>query len=299
MSGTSVLESFFCGGFGGICAVLVAHPLDTVKVRLQTMPVLKPGMPPLYLGPWHCIKKSTKDEGFFFVYKGMSAPLIAVTPLTAICFMSFEIGKKIFGPSDGSSLNNYQIFASGMFSGLCTAPLIAPGDRVKCLLQVQKSFSGPLDCVVQLYRKGGVSNIFRGLGATLIRDAPSTGVYFLTYDLIRRQINKESPELDIIGTMCAGGFAAIFCWLLAMPIDVVKSKIQISLEEKHKQGVAEVLKEILKTEGAFGFFRGGTLILTRAFLGGSICFLSFEFCKDCLNSYKKRQNDKKSEVFEH
>lgn len=27
------LEYFICGGFGGVCTVLVGHPLDTVKVN--------------------------------------------------------------------------------------------------------------------------------------------------------------------------------------------------------------------------------------------------------------------------
>lgn len=26
-------EYFVCGGFGGICTVVVGHPLDTIKVR--------------------------------------------------------------------------------------------------------------------------------------------------------------------------------------------------------------------------------------------------------------------------
>lgn len=36
MSDLNPFEYFLCGGFGGICTVLVGHPLDTVKVRLQT-----------------------------------------------------------------------------------------------------------------------------------------------------------------------------------------------------------------------------------------------------------------------
>lgn len=35
MSGDlSPFEYFVCGGFGGICTVLVGHPLDTVKVNI-------------------------------------------------------------------------------------------------------------------------------------------------------------------------------------------------------------------------------------------------------------------------
>lgn len=32
----SPIKYFISGGFGGICTVLVGHPFDTIKVRLQT-----------------------------------------------------------------------------------------------------------------------------------------------------------------------------------------------------------------------------------------------------------------------
>ncbi|KAJ1954998.1 carnitine transporter, partial [Dispira parvispora] len=32
----SALKSFLSGGFGGICLVAAGHPLDLIKVRLQT-----------------------------------------------------------------------------------------------------------------------------------------------------------------------------------------------------------------------------------------------------------------------
>lgn len=33
MGDLNPLEYFICGGFGGICTVIVGHPLDTIKVR--------------------------------------------------------------------------------------------------------------------------------------------------------------------------------------------------------------------------------------------------------------------------
>lgn len=36
------VKYFFAGGVGGVLTVLVGHPFDTVKVRLQTMSLDKP-----------------------------------------------------------------------------------------------------------------------------------------------------------------------------------------------------------------------------------------------------------------
>jgi solute carrier family 25 carnitine/acylcarnitine transporter 20/29 len=43
-----LVKSFVAGGAGGAALVLVGHPLDTVKVRIQTMPVPAAGTPPMY-----------------------------------------------------------------------------------------------------------------------------------------------------------------------------------------------------------------------------------------------------------
>lgn len=51
------LRSFFAGGVGGVCAVIVGHPFDLVKVRLQTA---EKGV---YAGAIDCVKKTIAREG--------------------------------------------------------------------------------------------------------------------------------------------------------------------------------------------------------------------------------------------
>ena len=75
------------GGFGGICAVLVGHPFDLVKVRLQTA---EKGV---YTGAMDVVKKSLARDGFRGLYRGVSAPLVGVTPMFAV---SFWVGSLLF-----------------------------------------------------------------------------------------------------------------------------------------------------------------------------------------------------------
>lgn len=70
------LRSFAAGGFGGVCAVVVGHPFDLVKVRLQTA---ESGA---YKGAIDVVKKSVARDGLRRgLYAGVSAPLIGVTPM--------------------------------------------------------------------------------------------------------------------------------------------------------------------------------------------------------------------------
>lgn len=72
----SSLRDFVAGGVGGICAVVVGHPFDLVKVRLQTA---EKGV---YSGAMDVVRKTVAREGpVRGLYAGVSAPLVGVTPM--------------------------------------------------------------------------------------------------------------------------------------------------------------------------------------------------------------------------
>ena len=67
----------------------------------------------------------------------MAAPLMGVTPMFAVCFLGFGIGKKLQQKSPDDKLSAIQLFNAGMLSGVFTTAIMTPGERIKCLLQVQ------------------------------------------------------------------------------------------------------------------------------------------------------------------
>lgn len=146
------------------------------------MPIPNPGEKPLYLGTLDCFKTTIRNEGFKGLYKGMGAPLVGVAPIFAISFMGYGVGKQIFSPTTGENYSYGQYFAAGAFSGIFTTIIMAPGERIKCLLQIQegstrpKLYNGPVDCIKKLYKEGGIRSIYRGAGATLLR-----GIEFIVY----------------------------------------------------------------------------------------------------------------------
>lgn len=73
---SSQLRSFAAGGFGGVCAVVVGHPFDLVKVRLQTADK------GVYSSAIDVVRKSVARDGLKRgLYAGVSAPLVGVTPM--------------------------------------------------------------------------------------------------------------------------------------------------------------------------------------------------------------------------
>uniref|UniRef100_A0A0K8TMR1 Putative mitochondrial carrier protein n=1 Tax=Tabanus bromius TaxID=304241 RepID=A0A0K8TMR1_TABBR len=289
---TSPVKYFLSGGFGGVCTVLTGHPLDTIKVRLQTMPIPAQGVEPLYRGTFDCAAKTVKNEGFRGLYKGMSAPLTGVAPIFAISFFGFGLGKRIQQYGNDDKLTYEQLFFAGAFSGVFTTSIMAPGERIKCLLQIQqgaatKKYDGMVDCAKKLYKEGGLRSIYKGTCATLLRDVPASGMYFLTYEYIKdKAAERAGPEakLSLLATIFAGGMAGIANWAVGMPADVLKSRLQTAPEGTYKYGIRSVFKELMKNEGPLALYKGVTPVMLRAFPANAACFIGFELCMKVLDA---------------
>lgn len=121
-----------------MCLVFVGHPFDLVKVRLQTSSA--------YSGALDCVRQTLQREGVrcaadtcactrrsrVFVagpqmrgmYRGMSTPLVGVTPIFATCFWGYDLGKKLqvkaLGLQSDKELGLGQIALAGAFSAVPT-----------------------------------------------------------------------------------------------------------------------------------------------------------------------------------
>ncbi|NXX54518.1 MCAT protein, partial [Scopus umbretta] len=223
----SPVKNFFAGGFGGVCLVFVGHPLDTIKVRLQTQPKPQPGQPPLYSGTFDCFRKTLVGEVLSLCGTAYSSDTGVFLPSFPTCCV--VLGSLLF------PWGRYpQLFAAGMLSGVFTTVIMAPGERIKCLLQIQAAtgetkYSGSLDCAKQLYREAGIRGVYKGTVLTLMRDVPASGMYFMTYEWLKNSLTPEGKsvsDLSVPRILFAGGLAGIFNWAVAIPPDVLKSRFQ-------------------------------------------------------------------------
>ncbi|KAM7539966.1 hypothetical protein Aperf_G00000020875 [Anoplocephala perfoliata] len=276
-------KAFCAGGFGGMCTVITGHPFDTIKVRLQTMPFSEPGRIPMYRSAIDCVYKTVANEGIRGLYKGMLTPLLGSVPLFALCFLGYNIGKAVFA-RDINCISKPEVFCAGMLSGVFTTILMSPGERIKCLLQVQTNdvnpkYHGPVDVVKQLYREGGIRNIYKGSVITLLRDVPASGMYFLSYEWIKeifKRQNASKSDLNVLQTLFSGGMAGVFNWLVAIPPDVLKSRLQTASVGRYPLGIRSVFQDLMAKEGIFALYKGATPVLLRAFPANAACFLGYE-----------------------
>ncbi|KAL9629114.1 MAG: hypothetical protein Q9204_005462 [Flavoplaca sp. TL-2023a] len=292
----SGLRSFGAGGVGGVCAVLVGHPFDLVKVRLQTA---EKGV---YSGAIDVVRRTVAREGLVRgLYAGVSAPLVGVTPMFAVSFWGFDVGKSLVRTFSSSTYSQTpftigQISAAGFFSAIPMTLITAPFERVKVLLQIQgqknlapgekPKYSGGVDVVRQLYTEGGIRSVFRGSAMTLARDGPGSAAYFATYEYVKRRLTPKdeagnlSGELSLTAVMTAGGAAGVAMWIPVFPIDTVKSRLQSA---DGRPTIGGTISGLWRSGGLKAFFPGIGPAMARAVPANAATFLGVELAHKAFN----------------
>ena len=205
------------------------------------------------------------------------------------------MGKRIVQSADKThdGHGNYkftikQLCVAGGLSALPTTLIMAPSERLKCLLQIHpERYSGLFDCAGKVFAEGGIQSVFRGTGATLMRDVPGSIAWFGTYELLKKgfmkmqNIDPNSGALSPFTILCAGGFAGMACWGISIPADVLKSRYQTAPAGTYS-GILDVYRHLMKTEGVGGLFRGLRPAMIRAFPANAACFFGMEVSKNFL-----------------
>lgn len=324
--GHDTLGVNFCAGIAGGCAgVLAGHPLDTIKVRLQSITQVGPN--PEYRGGYHCFTRIIADEGVMGLYKGMASPLVGVAIINSLLFGVYGYSLNALGNPD--SINT--IFWAGAISGVVNGFFSCPMELIKIRLQNQhgenkvpkiqtkptfkssdvkylqseldfgkRSFSsaataevpyykGPLDCIKQIYSSKGIRGFFQGLNCTLLRETPSYAAYFATYEFLCEMMldnNTDNAEPSL-KMLFAGGVAGVICWIVTYPLDVIKTRLQSVEQEKtgKYKGTLDCFRQVIKTEGYSSLTKGLGATCVRAFPTNAATFYAVSWAKKVLSPF--------------
>lgn len=128
------------GTMAGIAQLLVGHPFDTVKVKLQSQMAEMSNHPPKYTGAFDAVKKIMASEGPKGLYRGLGAPLAAVALFNAVLFTArgqmeaFLLHNK---KQPYTTLSVRQQMVAGVGAGVAVSFVACPTELIKCRLQAQ------------------------------------------------------------------------------------------------------------------------------------------------------------------
>eukprot|EP01101_Sappina_pedata_P001127 TRINITY_DN11235_c0_g1_i1.p1 TRINITY_DN11235_c0_g1~~TRINITY_DN11235_c0_g1_i1.p1 ORF type:complete len:297 (+),score=130.56 TRINITY_DN11235_c0_g1_i1:111-1001(+) len=293
------IKDIVAGTVGGIAVCLVGHPLDTLKVRLQTQPSINP----IYSGTYDCLKKTIQWEGAGGLYKGVASPLIGQMFFNSAQFLSYGIAKNLVAGA-GNELTIGQYLLAGALTGFAVSFVESPIDLIKSQMQVQifaeKSgvasdikYTGVADCAKKIASTYGIRGIYQGIVPTIIRDIPAVSMYFGFYELSRLAFARRSPvangdvsKLSSAELLVSGGIGGTLYWAFTYPIDVIKSSIQGDHPDPSKRkysGFVDCAQKLNAEGGYKRFFRGAAPCLMRAFPANAACFFAYEKTRQYLN----------------
>ena len=107
------LIDYIAGVAGGVAVVLVGHPFDTTKTRLQTSPK------GYYASTFDCLRKTFQKEGVGGFYTGMTSPLLGQMFFRAASFSVFHSSVQLLLSTNSSKESNGRQSAPTVLQLLC------------------------------------------------------------------------------------------------------------------------------------------------------------------------------------
>ncbi|GAA5916375.1 hypothetical protein JCM8208_003415 [Rhodotorula glutinis] len=279
------LKGFAAGTASGVTKLIVGHPFDVVKVRMQCSP------PGTYAGPLACLMQTIRAEGPRALYKGATPPLIGWTISDSMLMGSLHQyrliiaraetgdwsgwrddgkGKSKEGESKSLQLSLPGHFLAGLLAGQTVCFVACPTEHLKARLQMQttgpKLYTGPIDCARQVVAAKGWLGLYHGFTGTLLFRS-WMGVMFLSYEVILRGFSKYAPDMQQgTANFLAGGLASNFFWTGAFAFDSVKNRYMTdSLTKPRYTTWRSCARAIYAEGGPKAFYRGFVPGILRAF----------------------------------
>ncbi|PWN23807.1 mitochondrial carrier [Microstroma glucosiphilum] len=244
-----------------------------------------------------------REEKFFGLFKGVTSPLLGVAAMNACIFGSYGLVLRYQGGSEaGGGATLGQIFLAGCASGVISSLLTTPIELIKIREQLDCSTKGAkpqtLTIIKQLWAKRRLAGLYRGLGATCLRDL-GYGPYFLCYEVFNRMLlslhdatpypSSQPPQLSNLELACSGALAGVLAWVSTFPIDCIKTRVQASNRIDGEAGwslgrgsVVAATKEIWREGGVRAFWRGVGATVMRAIPVNASLFVVYEATKEAL-----------------
>jgi len=247
MSWLDVAKDLNAGTIGGMAGIIAGHPLDTIKVQLQTSGQSGSSI----------LRRSLGSDGIRGLYRGLLSPILSNAPINAVIFGVQGQAVRVLKGSGDSPLTSSQHFLAGSAAGLVQVVFAAPSEHVKIQLQTgaMGSEHSSLKAARTILKRYGMRTLFKGWEICLLRDVPSFGAYFCCYEATKRFLTG---------------------WAVCMPLDVVKSCVQGQQLEGKQMSMMEIASTRMKQEGPAFFFKGFGTTMVRAFPVSAVTFLVYE-----------------------
>ncbi|XP_023948541.1 mitochondrial glycine transporter B isoform X2 [Bicyclus anynana] len=273
-----VFKAFLAGSFSGTFSTILFQPLDLVKTRLQNpghhvvaaVNRIQPGMITIFVN-------IVRQEQIVGLWRGMVPSVARCVPGVGLYFSSLHWLKSKRGKGR-QELGAMEAVALGVvartMSGVALIPITVIKTRYESGVYKYNSLGGALKAI---YKAEGIRGLSCGLGPTLARDAPFSGLYLMFYSQTKQAVPKEylqSPATASLVHFSCGIVAGIAASLATNPADVLKTNMQLYPDKFPSAFSAAVY--VQQTYGLKGYFKGAVPRMLRRTLMAAMAWTVFE-----------------------
>lgn len=254
MSGTPKLSRWYFGGVASAGAACITHPLDLLKVHLQTQQEGKLSIIQSTIG---IIRK----QGILALYSGLSASLLRQFTYSLTRFGAYEAGKQAIEQSGPMPFYQKLLLAGG--AGAAGGIVGTPGDLINVRMQndvklppkLRRNYKHAIDGVIRVIQEEGVKRLFSGCTTATGRAILMTMGQLSFYDQIKMTLLatnhfQDNPTTHVISSVSAGAIATT----MTQPLDVLKTRAMNAKVGEYKN-FAHLFLHTAKL-GPLAFFKG-------------------------------------------
>jgi len=247
-----VFKSFLAGSLSGTCSTIIFQPLDLVKTRIQC--AVK-GSPSQSNGIMAVVINVVRNEHMSGLWKGVVPSLSRTVPGIGVYFSSLHWLRNNIGSSDPVPLESFLMgMTARSISGFSMLPFTVVKTRFEC---GRYNYRGVGNALITIYRGEGAKGLFSGLSATLLRDAPFSGLYLMFYTQCKKNVSNSgyisNPQTAPVHFAC-GIIAGCLASMVTQPPDVVKTLMQT--QPQKFPTVHSSIIFVYQNDGMKGFLRG-------------------------------------------
>ena len=184
----SLRQLCLSGALSGAAVSFVLTPVELIKCQLQ---VLNTG----HSSPFSLLFHTLRTRGVSGLYRGHLGTLLREVAGGAAWFGVYEaVVRSYLDASPGltkEDLSPLALMGAGALAGMSYNAALFPADVIKSRQQTFTEATSFVKVARELYRVEGYRGFYRGFGITIARSAPTSGVIFLSYEILRRNLVVE------------------------------------------------------------------------------------------------------------
>jgi len=266
------------GTASGVALVVVGHPLDTLRVRLQT-------------GAAHSLRGAAADlfraEGVAGLYRGFLPPMALTGTVNASLWgLQFSLtdalaAAGVGGGPDGAPL---RALLAAPVASAATALIVAPIENVKTKQQTRGAREGVAAVARSVWAAEGLAGFYTAWKAVVAVRVVGGTAYFVSNQVFLRALNDAAPGGGMANVLLAGGAAGVCYWLPSLPFDTMKSRgMAAPPGAPEGRSLRAAAADVLARYGPRGFYRGLSAAVARAFPANAAAFAAADATMRAIN----------------